>query len=1286
MVGRDRELARLEGALLAAVRGESRLALITGDAGAGKSRLAAEVMRHAHTLRLLTLRGECSESEHSLPYLPVVDALSEHLADEAIRARVVSALGDEIAPLTRILPQLRAGERFDATGTSLDHLRLFESVVSLLRVLSSLSGGLVLLIEDVHWLDRATQELCEHLVRRLQSAGTLLLLTLRETDITRDHALRPAVQRWERSGADVVRLQPLSVDDVAGMTAAIFDAGDTPRAFARMLHDRTDGLPFAIEELLRQAIEQGGMGDVSRDGWEAARLTDLPPPRSLTDGILTRSARLDAQQLEVLRSAAVLGRSFDFAALREMVSLPAETVLVALEACLEMQLIEEDRAREDGYRFRHILVRDAVYSDVMVSRRRQLHGRAADALRTTRPDDPAELAHHLIAAGRTEDAAAACADAAVMASRRLAPGEAAELFAQALSFTAEPRERARLECCLGEAFHAAGDVVPAQEHLEAGVAALDDLGETQLAAHHRLVLGRCYWLRSQYAESKREFERSRAGLEEHGASEDLAVAYIRLSGLRSFELEAEEAERLATRAVAVADAAGSVEQRIAATDWLGLAMCLAGKLDAGTAELDRSRADARARRLYPTEARVLIHELSVLETYGKVGALQPLLERLQSLPEDPWIRVMLPYYQSWAALWAAQLVEAAREARRCADLATGFGMQGQAGWGRAVLCLVATELGDLDAAAELLPPRDHPLQRQEQLEQGWVTLRHQLATDAVGDAARLASDLSADAWALAGTVLTDTVVEALLAAGQIDAASRLIACIAEHPRAAMHPGHLHRARGRLALATGDGAAAVLHLREAGEGYAAGGYRLELMRTRAALGEALAAAGDRESARRTLDSGLSEARSVGAVLIARACEAASRRAGIDLEDAQAVGALSLAAASGASAPAPAGDIERLGTREVTVLVADVRARSGEAPAPAGDPMEALRRWAALAVEQHHGVVDEFAGDVVMATFNAGGHHPDHARHALDAALELVRTSVRLDRAVAAGIATGLATVGRLRQTERVTVVGDAPNLAARLHAEAAGGEIVMAESTFVAVGEELPAALATPVPCTVGLAGLEAPVAALRLSILTGGGMQGAPARAAEAGRIAREGEFWSVSYAGTVIRLKDAKGVRDLARLLANPGTEIAAVDLAGVVTPVRAGRGRAAAGLDLGLEGDAGEVLDERARGEYKQRLIELEAELAEAAESNDPERASRVRQERDFLIDELGAAVGLMGRSRRALDPAERARKAVTWRLRDTIGRVEAAHPELGRHLQRSVRTGAFCVYDPITPTRWS
>ncbi|MGH7686461.1 MAG: adenylate/guanylate cyclase domain-containing protein, partial [Candidatus Dormibacteria bacterium] len=413
--------------------------------------------------------------------------------------------------------------------------------------------------------------------------------------------------------------------------------------------------------------------------------------------------------------------------------------------------------------------------------------------------------------------------------------------------------------------------------------------------------------------------------------------------------------------------------------------------------------------------------------------------------------------------------------------------------------------------------------------------------------------------------------------------------------------------------------------------------------------------------------------------------AARTAGVDLSGEPAASALSLAAAEGSTAPTSSGDIERLGSREVTVLVADVRA-TGEPSRGGADPMEALRRWAALAIEQHHGVVDEFAGDVVMATFNVSGRYPAHARQAVEAALELVRTGVRLDRAVAAGIASGDAIIGRVRQSDRVTVVGDAANLAARLHAEARGGEILLSESSFAALGSDLPTGLGAPERCSVSITGLEAPAAAVRLALAAPAAVATGPAAADAAhGRLAREAEFWSMTYGGSVVRLKDAKGVRDLARLLANPGTEIAAVDLAGAAVPVSSSRARAGSDLDLRVEGDAGEVLDERARAEYRQRLIDLEADLAEAEDANDPERASRVRQEREFIIDELGAAVGLMGKSRRVLDPAERARKAVTWRLRETIGRIEAAQPALGRHLRLSVRTGTFCVYDPATPTRW-
>lgn len=170
----------------------------------------------------------------------------------------------------------------------------------------------------------------------------------------------------------------------------------------------------------------------------------------------------------------------------------------------------------------------------------------------------------------------------------------------------------------------------------------------------------------------------------------------------------------------------------------------------------------------------------------------------------------------------------------------------------------------------------------------------------------------------------------------------------------------------------------------------------------------------------------------------------------------------------------------------------------------------------------------------------------------------------------------------------------------------------------------------------------------------------------------RDGDVWLLAYAGTEARVKDVKGLRDLAYLLARPGREVASVELAG--SP------------GAPLQGDLGEVVDAQAREAYKARVLELDIELEEADAAGDAARSARAQAEREALLAELSAALGLGGRPRRAGDGGERARQAVTWRVRDAIGRVEAASPELGRHLRRSVRTGTFCSYDPADPVDWS
>jgi hypothetical protein len=175
----------------------------------------------------------------------------------------------------------------------------------------------------------------------------------------------------------------------------------------------------------------------------------------------------------------------------------------------------------------------------------------------------------------------------------------------------------------------------------------------------------------------------------------------------------------------------------------------------------------------------------------------------------------------------------------------------------------------------------------------------------------------------------------------------------------------------------------------------------------------------------------------------------------------------------------------------------------------------------------------------------------------------------------------------------------------------------------------------------------------------------------------RDGDTWTLAFGGRSVPLRDAKGLRDLAILLATPGREVAATELVTGVADAAAA-GLAALGADP--------VLDDQARAAYRARLTQLDDELAEADRHHDIERSARLATERDALIDELTSAAGLGGRPRRLGDVTERARTTVTARIRDAIGRIERVHPELGRHLRASIVTGARCSYRPAETVRWS
>lgn len=197
----------------------------------------------------------------------------------------------------------------------------------------------------------------------------------------------------------------------------------------------------------------------------------------------------------------------------------------------------------------------------------------------------------------------------------------------------------------------------------------------------------------------------------------------------------------------------------------------------------------------------------------------------------------------------------------------------------------------------------------------------------------------------------------------------------------------------------------------------------------------------------------------------------------------------------------------------------------------------------------------------------------------------------------------------------------------------------------------------------------------------------APATPLTSGTFRREGEYWTVEFERDTFRVRDAKGMRHLARLLEAPGREVHALELARIESSTSVASRVEASSPSAGGLGDAGPLLDPEAKAAYRERLDELREELTEAEAWNDPERVARLRAESDALTHELTAALGLGGQDRRAASAAERARISVTRAIRAALVRIGEQSAALSAHLDATIHTGTFCSYmpDPRAPITW-
>jgi class 3 adenylate cyclase/tetratricopeptide (TPR) repeat protein len=398
-IGREQLRDRLRSAWDAARNGSCRTILLAGEPGVGKTRTAAELARHAFGEGGLVLYGRCDE-DLDVPYQTFVEAL-----DHYVRHASTPVLGRLPGELTRLVPDLSAHAGAVPEAVSSDpaseEYRLFEATASWLMDAARAAGGLVLVLDDVHWATKPTLLLLQHLVRTAtdEHAPILVIATYRDTDIDRAHPLASVLADLRRlPGVDRVPVDNLTIEEVLQLieAAAGHELDEPIRLLASVMYAETEGNPFFVGEVLRHLIETGA---VRREGerWVVAEPDRITIPEGVRDVVGRRLSRLPAVANDVLSVAAVLGRDFDVELLLATSDATENDALDALDQAVRARLVEE--VAVDEYRFAHALVRTTLYDELSATRRRRLHRRAADALEKIRPDDLRALAHHCTEAG-----------------------------------------------------------------------------------------------------------------------------------------------------------------------------------------------------------------------------------------------------------------------------------------------------------------------------------------------------------------------------------------------------------------------------------------------------------------------------------------------------------------------------------------------------------------------------------------------------------------------------------------------------------------------------------------------------------------------------------------------------------------------------------------------------------------------------------------------------------------------------------------------------------------------
>jgi predicted ATPase len=433
LVGRSEELGRVLAALERAAAGSGGALLLAGEAGIGKSRLAAETLTLARRRGFDTLQAAAHPLQDDLAYAPVLELLGPFLAglEPARRIALVAGLPD----LGRLFAGLHLPPPEPLGDAALERTRLFEAVSRLVeRVAAELP--VALLVDDLHWADGASLELLHYLARGLGTRRVLLLGAYRLDEARTHPRLRALVRSLQRLGlAEELPIGGLGPEAVAALARGLL-GGDPPAELLGVLRERAAGTPLFVSALIRGLRDTG---ELFRSGgvWVLGGGPPTAVPPVVRDLVLARLERLDPGDRALLELVVVAGDAAFPAVLGRVGGPGAQELDERLRRLHESGLVVEEPAGSKlVHRAAHPLIAEVAYGELPETRRRRLHAGVAAALEALASGDPQRLAHHYRGAASEADPDRAL-DVLVAAGRRAeelhADAEAADLFASALA-------------------------------------------------------------------------------------------------------------------------------------------------------------------------------------------------------------------------------------------------------------------------------------------------------------------------------------------------------------------------------------------------------------------------------------------------------------------------------------------------------------------------------------------------------------------------------------------------------------------------------------------------------------------------------------------------------------------------------------------------------------------------------------------------------------------------------------------------------------------------------------